>query len=357
MADPQLVMAAIAAQQYAEQQQQLQSAEEGEEISDGQMKRFTNTLPLWGNKETMNINHLILSNIRGSPYFKTDLFKLKTYHEVIDEIYYKVTHLEPWEKNSRKTAGQIGMCAGVRGVSAGGIVSTAYCILFKLFTLKLTRKQLTGMLNHVDSPYIRGLGFLYIRYCQPPSDFTDWFEPYFDDDEEIDLKAGGGFQTTVGEMCKMMVSKLDWFGTLFPRIPVNLQKMFMEKFKQERLSRMEEERQQQKEYTQADSGYGEAEKRLKDVPNNSSRGSERSRDASRERRPHRSRSRSRERRRSRERSSRNDRDRRYRSPNRRRSGSRERRRDRSRERNRSRERRRSRSRERKYRQRSRSPRH
>jgi len=90
MADPQLVMAAIAAQQYAEHQQQLQSAEEGEEIGDGQTKRFTNTLPLWGNKETMNINHLILSNIRGSPYFKTDLFKLKTYHEVIDEIYYKV---------------------------------------------------------------------------------------------------------------------------------------------------------------------------------------------------------------------------------------------------------------------------
>ena len=42
-------------------------------------------------------------------------------------------------------------------------MSTAYCILYKLFTLKLTRKQLTGMLNHVDSPYIRGLGFLYIR--------------------------------------------------------------------------------------------------------------------------------------------------------------------------------------------------
>ena len=38
-------------------------------------------------------------------------------------------------------SGQTGMCGGVRGVSAGGIVSSAYCLLFKLYTLKLTKKQ------------------------------------------------------------------------------------------------------------------------------------------------------------------------------------------------------------------------
>ena len=46
---------------------------------------------------------------------------LQTYHEVIDEIYYKVDHLEPWERGSRKTSGQTGMCGGVRGVGAGGV--------------------------------------------------------------------------------------------------------------------------------------------------------------------------------------------------------------------------------------------
>ncbi len=51
----------------------------------------------------------------------------------------------------------------VRGVGAGGIVSSAYCLLYKLYTLKLTRKQLNGLLTHTDSPYIRGLGFMYIR--------------------------------------------------------------------------------------------------------------------------------------------------------------------------------------------------
>lgn len=46
-------------------------------------------------------------------YVTVNLYELKTYHEVIDEIYYKVNHLEPWEKGSRKTAGQTGMCGGV----------------------------------------------------------------------------------------------------------------------------------------------------------------------------------------------------------------------------------------------------
>ena len=53
------------------------------------------------------------SFVQGSLYFKVNLFELKTYHEVVDEIYYKVQHLEPWEKGSRKTAGQTGMCGGV----------------------------------------------------------------------------------------------------------------------------------------------------------------------------------------------------------------------------------------------------
>ena len=42
-----------------------------------------------------------------------NLCDLKTYHEVVEEIYYKVQHLEPWEKGSRKTSGQTGMCGGV----------------------------------------------------------------------------------------------------------------------------------------------------------------------------------------------------------------------------------------------------
>ncbi|KAJ7375833.1 PRP38 pre-mRNA processing factor 38 domain-containing protein B [Desmophyllum pertusum] len=148
-------------------------------------KKQNNVLPLWGNEKTMNLNSMILTNVLSSPYFKNELFQLKTYHEVVDEIYYKVDHLEPWEKGSRKTAGQVGMCGGVRGVGAGGIVSTSFCLLYKLFTLKLTRKQLNGLITHADSPYIRALGFMFIRYCQPPAKLWEWMEPYLEDEESI----------------------------------------------------------------------------------------------------------------------------------------------------------------------------
>ncbi|CAH4035164.1 pre-mRNA-splicing factor 38B isoform X1 [Pieris brassicae] len=188
-----------------------------------------NVLPIWGNEQTMNLNPLILANIQGSSYFKVHLFKLKTYHEVVDEIYYQVKHLEPWERGSRKTAGQTGMCGGVRGVGAGGIVSTAFCLLYKLYTLRLTRKQVNGLLQHSDSPYIRALGFMYIRYTQPPADLFDWYVDYLDDDEEVDPRAGGGGTTTIGALVRQMLIKLDWFSTLFPRIPVPIQKQIEQK--------------------------------------------------------------------------------------------------------------------------------
>ncbi|KAH8292692.1 hypothetical protein KR018_002753, partial [Drosophila ironensis] len=191
-----------------------------------------NTLPFWGNETSMNLNPLILANIQSSSYFKVHLFKLKTYHEVVDEIYYQVKHMEPWERGSRKTSGQTGMCGGVRGVGAGGIVSTAYCLLYKLYTLRLTRKQINGLLNHTDSAYIRALGFMYLRYTQPPGDLYDWYEDYLQDEEEIDVKAGGGQVVTIGQMVYQFMVKLDWFSTLFPRIPVPIQKQIDKKIEQ-----------------------------------------------------------------------------------------------------------------------------
>jgi len=201
--------------------------EEDEEVLDSRGNKRSNVLPLWGNTSN-NLNPLIMTNIQGSPYFKVNLLTYKTYHQVIDEIYYKVDHLEPWERGSRKTSGQTGMCGGVRGVGAGGIVSSAFCLLFKLYTLKLTRKQLVGLLNHCDSPYIRGLGFMYIRFSQPPTDLWDWYEEYLDDEEEIDVKAGGGKTMTIGEMLLSFLTRLEWFDTRFPRIPVNVQKQINE---------------------------------------------------------------------------------------------------------------------------------
>lgn len=65
---------------------------------------------------------------------------------------------------------------------------------------------------------------MYVRYTQPPPDLFDWYEEYLCDEEEIDVKAGGGQITTIGSILRQWLVKLDWFSTLFPRIPVPVQK-------------------------------------------------------------------------------------------------------------------------------------
>jgi pre-mRNA-splicing factor 38B len=70
---------------------------------------------------------------------------------------------------------------------------------------------------------------MYIRYTQPPADLFDWYEEFLQDEEEVDVKAGGGQTITIGQMCRQFLVKLDWFSTLFPRIPVPIQKSIEQK--------------------------------------------------------------------------------------------------------------------------------
>ncbi|PSN52538.1 hypothetical protein C0J52_08973 [Blattella germanica] len=46
---------------------------------------------------------------------------------------------------------------------------------------------------------------------------------------EMDVKAGGGQVMTVGEMLRAFLTKLEWFSSLFPRIPVPIQQKLEKK--------------------------------------------------------------------------------------------------------------------------------
>ncbi|KAJ6999242.1 hypothetical protein NC653_010047 [Populus alba x Populus x berolinensis] len=188
---------------------------------------------------------VLCMNILSSDYFK-ELYRLKTYHEVIDEIYNQVDNVEPW---------MTGNCRGP---------STSFCLLYKFFTMKLTVKQMHGLLKHKDSPYIRAVllllpfwfietvdrdslfhchqslvhinphvysfsslslldlrnvGFLYLRYAGDPKTLWNWFEPYIKDDEEFS-PGSGGRKTTIGIYVRDLLLGQYYFDTLFPRIPV-----------------------------------------------------------------------------------------------------------------------------------------
>ena len=62
----------------------------------------------------------------------------------------------------------------MRGVGTEGRCTKAFILLLKLFTLRLTSTQLGLLVNHADSVYIRGLGFLYIRFVVAPDQLWDW---------------------------------------------------------------------------------------------------------------------------------------------------------------------------------------
>jgi pre-mRNA-splicing factor 38B len=220
-----------------------------------------NTLPLHGSQTTMNLNPLVLENIVQSTYYKNFLSEVTTFQQIVDEVYYNVSHLEPWERGTRRMAGVSGMCGGVRGVGAGGVISSAFCLLYKLFTLRVTRKQLVSMVNSTQSVYLRGMGFIYIRYTQPPADLWAWLSPYLDDDEEIDPRSGGGDSMTIGQFSRTLFQKLDWYGTLFPRIPIPIQKDIDQKLRDHGLRSYQNDRETTNSWKKDDEYYDREETR------------------------------------------------------------------------------------------------
>jgi len=85
----------------------------------------------------MNLNAMLIENIRSHDYFK-GLADLKTFEEVVDQIYYDCNYATPWRPGTHKAQRAAGMCSGLRGVSNAGIPSTAYMLLFKLYCLQAT---------------------------------------------------------------------------------------------------------------------------------------------------------------------------------------------------------------------------
>ncbi|KAJ1929012.1 hypothetical protein IWQ60_001555 [Tieghemiomyces parasiticus] len=173
-------------------------------------KSEANTLETWGNETTMNLNNIIYQNIHMSNYFKS-LYAYKTFNEVVEEA----KRQDPFVK--------------------GTTVSSAFCLLFKMWTQRLTVKQLNRLLTFPDSAYVRGLGLLYLRYVCKPANLWGWYEPYLDDDEVLTLQGGPNTKTsTIGKLCHILLTELKFNGTLLPRIPVPIARKIQENLDQRR---------------------------------------------------------------------------------------------------------------------------
>jgi len=96
-------------------------------------------MEIHGSNITYNVENVLRQNILNSDYFRNDCSKLTTWEAVVDEIFYHVDNVEPW------------LSGNARGPS------TAFCLLYRLFTLKLTEEQIRETISHEDSPYIRAV--------------------------------------------------------------------------------------------------------------------------------------------------------------------------------------------------------
>ena len=155
------------------------------------------------NGKSYNVEKVLRSNIIYSDYYR-QLCKISDFMELVDEMYNEVTHVEPW------------MSGNARGPS------TAFCILYRLFTLQadlLDSTQIKHLLDHGDSPYIRAIGFLYLRYVCPKEQLEKYLAPYFADPEKFAPSADEKKQTAVGAFVRDLICDQYYFETIFPRVP------------------------------------------------------------------------------------------------------------------------------------------
>ena len=91
--------------------------------------------------------------------------------------------------------------------------------------MRSTDKQMKLMLDHKDSPYIRAIGFLYLRFACEPQLLWEYMEPYLYDEEHIRIESNPSKdERTIGAFVRMLLSDLEYFGTRLPRLPVNIER-------------------------------------------------------------------------------------------------------------------------------------
>lgn len=243
-----------------------------------------------GNERTFNINTMLAENIRDSDYFNRQCLcdccecpmrhlpaarapshefsptvptvsrrRLREFEDIIQEAFDKLDHVGAPPRAPRE------LPSPLAGPTHPGLIqslacdpnaepwsagssrhpSTAFCLLMRLFVLRLTHSELNILLGNKRSPHVRAIGFLYIRYglFRDPH-LWDWLAPYVDDPEEFSPGVDGKKMcapllhsrgpavapacrhtplpppSTMGGFVRILLDEPKYYGTLLPRIPV-----------------------------------------------------------------------------------------------------------------------------------------
>ncbi|KAK8802431.1 hypothetical protein WA588_005400, partial [Blastocystis sp. NMH] len=161
-------------------------------------------VPIYGNATTFNLGELMYSNIMESRYF-FKILDLVEFEDVIDEIKNVVHDLEPLVVGSSRHP------------------SSAFCILYLLACKRLTFEEVTFMLHYMESPYVRAMGFLYLRFALNPRELWKFFAPYFDDAMKLTPFADK-VPTAIGSFALSLIENKRYQSLMLPAIPVALKR-------------------------------------------------------------------------------------------------------------------------------------
>jgi len=154
-----------------------------------------------------SLPEVVYANVKRSLYYRT-VQNFRTFDEVVDEIYSQVDHVEPWVRS--------------RGL---GDPSSAFCLLYRLFSLRISVRQVELLIEHPDSPYIRALGFLFLRFVCDPRELWDWLGPYVQDEENFKPRASpSAGPITLGRYVSDLLLDMKYYDLMLPRIPVPVHK-------------------------------------------------------------------------------------------------------------------------------------
>ncbi|MES1909378.1 MAG: hypothetical protein MHM6MM_002125 [Cercozoa sp. M6MM] len=174
-------------------------------------------LPLAVSAPQYGFSNLMARQIYENYYYTSQCVNMTTFNDVINEILNEVTYVTPFVPNSESNP------------------STAFCLLYKLMTLRLTRRQLLSLVDSEQNGFLRVMGMLYARMALPASELWDWIGIYaeWDDPELVQVQPLMGIgeeesltrpKWSIGQIARRLLTEARWLEAQLPRIPVPIQR-------------------------------------------------------------------------------------------------------------------------------------
>lgn len=151
-------------------------------------------------KMVFNCSPLLKNQLLNSSYYKS-LLTISSIPEFVSEIQQYATDTMDVYKSAMEP-------------------SCFMCCAYRLYTLALPEEDLRRITDNQESPLVRCVAFLFIRYAAPAEDLWDKLEEFILDDEPIFVKDGSqGYKISIGQYIEDLLLKDKYLSTPLPRIP------------------------------------------------------------------------------------------------------------------------------------------